>query len=137
MAVAALSGMHVLLVEDEALLSAAMEDELEALGIVPLGPCPSVASAMDVIGSGVHLDGALLNVRLRGQLSFPIADELQRRSIPFVFVTGSDPTVTKHYPGVPVHPKPADMADIVSSLALLIGERDRGSTSLVTRDHGR
>ncbi len=68
---------------------------------------------MDVIGSGVHLDGALLNVRLRGQLSFPIADELQRRSIPFVFVTGSDPTVTKHYPGVPVHPKPADMADIV------------------------
>ncbi len=31
MAVAALSGMHVLLVEDEALLSAAMEDGLERL----------------------------------------------------------------------------------------------------------
>ena len=51
------------------------------------------------------------------------SDALRRRGVPFVFVTGNDLTVTGHYPGVPAHPKPADMAAIVRSLAAPIGER--------------
>ncbi|RYC28853.1 response regulator [Lichenibacterium minor] len=128
-----LSGMHVLVVEDEALLADVMADELEAFGIVPLGPCPSVASAMEAIRDSARLDGALLNVQLRGELLFPIADELRLRGIPFVFVTGNDPTVTQGYPDAPVHSKPAEIADVLASLAALIRERRERSAASPAR----
>ena len=118
-----ISGRHILVVEDEALIAFALLDDLEALGAVPHGPCPSVSSALTLISSGARLDGALLNVRLRGELSFPIAGELRRRGIPFVFVTGNDATVTARYPDVPVHPKPADLGKVVDSLGGLFLDR--------------
>ena len=34
------------------------------------------------------VDGAILDVNLRGEMVFPLADALAERSIPFVYVTG-------------------------------------------------
>lgn len=62
----------------------------------------------------------MLNVHLRDQLSFPIANALVERNIPFVFVTGNDGFVREHFPDVPAHPKPYDMATIVDALELLM-----------------
>ena len=55
---------------------------------------------------------------------FPIAEDLRDRGIPFVFVTGDDATATLHYPDVPAHSKPSDMAEVVASLTKLIAARD-------------
>lgn len=123
LAVPNLAGKRILIVEDEALIAFVMVDDLENVGAVPVGPCARVAEALKEIRNGMPLDGALLNVRLHGELSFSVAEELALRDVPFVFVTGNDPTVTKQHPGVPVFSKPADMVTVFSTLAMLVAQR--------------
>ena len=120
-----LAGIHVLVIEDELVLAVEMVDKLEALGAVALGPITTVAKALRFIETADRFDAALLNVMLCSELSFPVADELRARGIPFVFVTGFDRDVRKRFPEVPVHPKPADMAAIVVTLAAVIAENAR------------
>jgi CheY-like chemotaxis protein len=120
-----LEGLHVLVVEDEAILAFELIEDLEAVGAVPLGPTPSVEQALKFIAMADRIDAAVLNVMLRRRESFPVADELCRRRIPFVFVTGNDAAVRARFPSVPVYPKPADMAAIVLTLAGVISGQSR------------
>jgi len=81
------NGLRVLLVEDEALLILLMEEWLEDLD------CEVVATASrldDAIlkARNVAVDVAVLDVNLAGQLSYPVAEILLERHIPFVFATG-------------------------------------------------
>ncbi|RYB01437.1 response regulator [Lichenibacterium ramalinae] len=115
-----LKGLHILVVEDEAFLAFELVEDLEAVGAVPLGPIATVARALQFIETGARIDAALLNVMLHRQESFPVVDELRRRGIPCVFVTGNDNAVRERFPDVPVHLKPADMAAIVLTLAVLV-----------------
>lgn len=123
-----LSGMRILVVEDEALLAFELVDELEAVGATAVESSPDVPHALNRIRSGERFDAAILNVWLRGQLSFPVAEELEGRGIPFVFVTGNDADATRQYPDVTAHPKPADMDAVVSNLATLIAKRENKAT---------
>lgn len=118
-----LAGLHVLIVEDEMFLAFELANDLEAAGAVPLGPAPTVEKALKLIETADRIDAALLNVLLHRQESFPVADELHRRNVPFVFVTGSDKAVRERFPHVPVHPKPADMTAIVLTLAAVVAEQ--------------
>ena len=54
------------------------------------------------------LDIAVLDVNLSGETSFPIADALRRKGVPFVFATGYGESIAVpgHYADVPVVPKP-------------------------------
>jgi len=78
---------RVLLVEDEFLLSAVLSADLQEAGYDVLGPCATVAAAMDAVQSE-SLDGAILDINLRGELVYPVAEELARRRIPFMFLSG-------------------------------------------------
>ena len=118
-----LNGLRVLVVEDEAFLAFELIDDLEAAGAVPLGPIGTVERALSFIQGTDGIDAAVLNVMLHRRESFPVADELLRRGIPLVFVTGNDKAVRERFPEVPVHPKPADMAKIVLTLASVLAER--------------
>ena len=118
-----LAGLHVLVVEDMVVLAFELVDQLEACGAVPLGPIPTVIRALQVIETSKRIDAALLDVMLCGKASFPVAEELRRRGIPFVFVTGDDEAVGDRFPDVPVHSKPADMAEVVMSLAAVVATR--------------
>lgn len=120
-----LEGLHVLVVEDEPLLAVEMVEDLQAVGAVPLGPIATVENGLKFIRMAQRIDAALLNVMLRRQESFPVADELRRRGISMVFVTGNDEAVKARFPGTPVHPKPADMTKIVLTLASVVAERRR------------
>ena len=115
-----LEGLHVLVVEDEMLLAFELVEDLRAVGAVPLGPIATVEKGLKFIETADRIDAAVLNVMLHRQEAFPVADELSRRGIPFVFVTGNDKAVKARFPGTPVHPKPADMTKIVSTLASVI-----------------
>lgn len=126
-----LSGKRILIVEDEPLLALELVEELESLGLTPLAPVASVAEALSFIKVGRQIDAALLNVHLRGELSFPVADRLSRLKIPYIFVTGNDAFVREHFPDVPSHPKPSDMRTLVKALALLC-EDGRGSSPSAT-----
>jgi DNA-binding response OmpR family regulator len=82
---------RVLLAEDQALIAMEFEAMLADLGCEVVGPFGRVAAALEA-ASTMPLDGAVLDVSLAGHRSFPIAQRLQDRGVPFFFVTGLDHT---------------------------------------------
>ena len=82
-----LSGRHILLVEDEMMLVVLIESMLDDLGSQSVSAAANVRQGLDLIGGQVF-DAAMLDVNLNGETSFPVADALAARGIPFVFSTG-------------------------------------------------
>ena len=82
-----LSGLRVLVVEDEAMISMWVEEILGDLGCEVLATASRLDDAM-AKARALEVDLALLDVNLAGQLSYPVAEILQARRIPFVFATG-------------------------------------------------
>jgi two-component SAPR family response regulator len=82
----------ILVVDDETMIAMMLEDMLCDLGCAVLGPVGSVAPALALIHKNAGcLNGAFLDVNLRGEMIYPVAAELLERKIPFVFVTGFPP----------------------------------------------
>ena len=113
-----LEGRRVLIAEDEFLLALELEAVLEQQGCVVLGPVSTVEGALALI-DGQLLDGAVLDVNLRGRRVTPLAVALQERSVPFVLVTGyaerqlSEPELR----GQPRLDKPLDRENLLRALA--------------------
>jgi CheY-like chemotaxis protein len=102
---AELSGMRILVVEDEPLLAMASEDLLADSGCTVAGPASSVKQGMQLIEREA-IDGAILDINLKGEMVFPLADALAERSIPFVYVTGYGKLLRACNHGRPVLQKP-------------------------------
>ena len=81
--------LRVLIVEDDDVFAAAIEGVLIDAGVTVVGRANSVAAALRVVATQT-LDVACLDINLGHEDSFPVADELLSRAIPFVFVTGRD-----------------------------------------------
>lgn len=77
---------RVLLVEDDFIVAFDMQTMLEEQGAEVIGPASSVAHARSLL-SNAEPNVAVLDVNLNGELVFPLAEDLQRRGIPFVFAT--------------------------------------------------
>lgn len=90
MAEAVLTGLTVLVAEDEYMLAADLRRELASAGATVVGPAASLAKALDLISKTEELDAAILDVNLRGEAIFAAADVLAERGLPFVFTTGYD-----------------------------------------------
>lgn len=83
-----LAGLRILVVEDEMMLAMSLQDLLELVDCEVV-KAPSIDRALALVGKEA-IDGALLDVNLRGDRVYPVADELARRDTPFVFMTGYD-----------------------------------------------
>jgi CheY-like chemotaxis protein len=81
------AGKRILVVEDEALIAAMVEDMLIELGAVVVGPASTIAKGLALAGSE-EIDAALLDVNVRNERIDPIADVLKGRGIPMIFATG-------------------------------------------------
>ena len=84
---AEVAGQRILIVEDEFLIALDIEDALGELGCEIVGPAATVADAMKLI-EAMPPDAAVLDVRLGDGSTVPIAQELQRRGVPYVVLTG-------------------------------------------------
>lgn len=82
-----LTGLRVLVVEDEALVSMLIEDYLEELGCEVVGVASRLEDAMENART-LELDVAVLDVNLAGRLSYPVAQALLARGVKVVFATG-------------------------------------------------
>ena len=80
-------GKRVLVVEDEFLIALHLEDVLTAMGHQVVGSASRLNEALDLARTG-DIDFAVLDVNLAGTQSFPVAEVLRERGIPFVFATG-------------------------------------------------
>jgi len=63
-------------------------ERVSEFGYEVAGPSYTVNRALAVIAQGEPLDGAILDVTLSDGDSYPIAEELRRRRVQFVFATG-------------------------------------------------
>ena len=82
-----LVGMRVLVVEDEALISMMLEDFLTEIGCEVVATAARLPDAVEKAQT-VSMDVAVLDVNLAGQVSYPVAEILRQRAIPFLFATG-------------------------------------------------
>ena len=86
-----LTGKRVLVVEDEALVSMLVEDELRHAGATVLGPAPSVGDALRLVEAAVAdggISAAVLDINLDGKHVASVADRLAALGVPFLFATG-------------------------------------------------
>lgn len=119
-----LADKKILIVKDENFLARGLQRELEALGVEVVGPVATVPEALSILASGRTIDGAVLDIELGGEQVYPVADLLQRLSIPFVFATGRDPgKASERYPGFVFCGEPAQLSEIAR--ALFGAERSR------------
>lgn len=118
-----LNGVSVLIVEDEYLIAEHLAKGLAKLGATIVGPVSSVAEALLLIAVTSEIDVAVLDVNLRGEMGFSVADALEARRVPFAFATGySELVPAGRYPGAPLLPKPAHTDRIARTIAPLVLE---------------
>ena len=116
-----LQGCRILVVEDEYLLADDLSHALTSAGAEVLGPVPSVAEATRMIAAAARIDAAVLDVNLRGDMIFPVADALSERGVPFAFATGYDQwALPERFAAIPRVEKPFKVSSIAAVLGPLL-----------------
>ena len=104
--------LRILIVEDEMLVAMSIEDMLLEHGFEVAGIASRLAPALALAREG-RFDAAMLDVNLAGEASFPVADLLAERGIPFLFATGYGLAgLDERYRGHPVLQKPFRAAEL-------------------------
>jgi light-regulated signal transduction histidine kinase (bacteriophytochrome)/CheY-like chemotaxis protein len=112
----------VLVVEDSMITALDLADTLEAAGYRPIGPTGRVEDALVMVDQEAP-DVAVLDVNLGDTTSFPVADRLADKRIPFVFLTGYDPngSVPARFAEVPCLAKPCSDEELRTALTRALG----------------
>ena len=101
-----LAGRKVLLVEDEALVGLDLMECLHRTNCEVVGPLLTLSDAIEAIKRH-RPDCAVLDIKVGGEHTTLIADELAARTIPFVWVSGYEREMLPvHYRDRPFVAKP-------------------------------
>jgi two-component SAPR family response regulator len=87
-----LKNSRVLVVEDQYLIADDLSRALREFGAQIVGPVSSSEAARAEMAQS-QVDVAFLDINLNDEVVFPLADELERRGIPFIFATGHDAAI--------------------------------------------
>ncbi len=118
---AGLSGKRVLVVEDEFLIALDIERILEATATREIVTVSRNRDALTKLQSE-RFDVALLDLKLNGDNSLPVAERLAALAVPFIFITGaSAQAVPAGFRAVPVVIKPFDGDTLLGALQKAIG----------------
>lgn len=117
-----LQGKSILIVEDEALIALALEDMLAEFGCHLVGSAQASVDAIALIANAPKIDAAILDVELDDGKSWPVAEALTARSIPFAFSTGHghDAEIDPRFTAAPILDKPFDTTQVRGLLAQLL-----------------
>jgi DNA-binding response OmpR family regulator len=111
--------LRILVVEDEMTISLLVEDMLTELGHEVVDLAMRLKQAEEMAAT-FDIDLAILDVNLDGHKSFPVADILAARGIPFVFATGYGAAgIDPGYQQWPVITKPFLIDDLRRAVELL------------------
>lgn len=109
----------VLVVEDEALVAMMIEDMLTDMGHHVGAVASRMQEALEVARTGTF-DLAILDVNLDGKPSYPIAEILRERGVPFAFATGYGAnSLAQKYADTPTLAKPFVSSDLQKLLSRL------------------
>ena len=113
-----LTGLRVLIVEDDPLIALDIADTISAAGAEIIGPAHTVSAALTQIGHQAP-DVAILDWRLESETASPVAAELVNRAVPFLFHTSSRGHPEAAHPGVPIIDKPTRPEQLVLAVTTL------------------
>lgn len=119
---------QILVVEDEPLVAMHLEDVLSEMGLHVVGPAARIDEAIELARNS-DIDCAVLDINLGGSKSFPVADILRERGIPFIFATGygAEGFVDRYRNETALH-KPYDARELKRAIEKVLGGA-RGSDS--------
>jgi CheY-like chemotaxis protein len=107
---------RALVVEDEVLVAMLLEDMLQELG----HEIAAISSHLDEalrLARTASFDFALLDINLNGEQSFPVADVLSQRGVPFLFATGYGAKILRPpYLDTPILQKPFSREELDRAL---------------------
>jgi len=111
---------RILVVEDEYLIRMLLEDMLADLGYEVAAAVGTIAEARDVAATA-DFHAAVLDVNLDGQEIYPVAEILDKRGLPFVFVTGyGENSLTEPYRNRPALQKPFQVEQLKNAIVGLL-----------------
>ena len=111
-------GLRLLIVEDEHIIAKSLFRMLLEWGVEVVGIAPSVKKAIALLDQTDGIDAALLDIKLKKSETYPLADILVERGVPFLFTTGYDSSVIPaRFRWAGVVQKPYDMAEMAKALS--------------------
>jgi CheY-like chemotaxis protein len=126
---AILKAPRVLIVEDEAITAYYEELLLAKAGYEVVGPIEMLEQALAEVETG-GFDAVLLDVNLHGEWSYPVADLLCKRGLPFLFMTAyGHSQIAEAYHSYPCCQKTAGSDSLLDMLSQVLADREprRGS----------
>ncbi|MBW0003836.1 MAG: response regulator [Hyphomicrobiales bacterium] len=116
-----LTGVRLLVVEDDFLILLELESVLVAAGAEIVGACRTLKQALSCAEAD-GLAAAILDIRLGRETIAPAARRLKERGVPFLFYTGQGNTdpVRAEWPGCVLLHKPAEPRNIVAAVCELL-----------------
>jgi DNA-binding response OmpR family regulator len=114
-----LAGLCVLVVEDDYFVANESASVLRNHGARVLGPVPDMDRARGLI-SEEEPDCVLLDVNLKGEMVYALAEDLLHLGIPAVFTTGYDASfLPATLQGMPCLQKPVENRELVRVVKML------------------
>jgi ActR/RegA family two-component response regulator len=116
-----LNGAHVLVAEDNLIISMELESVILDGGAARVDRCRTADDGV-ILAQADGVSAAVLDVRLGKERIDPVARLLSDRGIPFVFYTGQNDlgAIRAKWPGCKIISKPAQSRMIVQALAELL-----------------
>ena len=122
---------RILVVEDDFLVATLLTEILEPVGWQVVGPVAHLATALEAAASE-DLDAAVLDVNLGGQTVYPVAEVLDARRIPFVFVTACGrEALPPLFCGRPHLGKPFAPEELIGTVARLVAPAAKAEALLI------
>jgi CheY-like chemotaxis protein len=114
------AGRRVLVAEDEFLAGLTTIQVLESSGCVVVGPAARIEVALRLVQSEA-LDAAVLDINLAGELIWPVAEHLEHREVPFVFLSAysQQAMIPARFASAPFLEKPMNHARFLHHLAAI------------------
>ncbi len=132
---------RVLVAEDEYLAALTVVDLLESFGCEVVGPAASIDSLFHSARFEA-LEAAVLDINIGGTMVWPLADELQRRDVPFLFLSAYSDSgvIPARFAVAPRLGKPLDedvfLQQMAAMLCLLPGQLFPAGNALPRRPSG-
>jgi hypothetical protein len=123
------AGRHVLIIEDQFLLSRQIAQELRARGFATVGPGANLTES-ESLAREAEVDGAVVYSWSRNEMIFSSVRALMARQVPFVYVSAEDGHHPDWLPDVPSFGGEASMDDLMDQITRMLKAPGREAATM-------